>query len=72
MQEGKRRANSSIHYYFIGPEDRMKEVKDPNSPHGPSVRLAVFKEMLDSLLITNPVASVFSRVHEWEAETQVS
>ena len=59
MQKGKRRANNSIHYYFIGPEERMKEVKDPNNPHGPSVRPAVFKEMLDSLLITNPVVSVF-------------
>ena len=67
-QEGKKKANSSMHYYFVGPEERMKEVVDGGSPYGPHVRPAIFQEMLGSLVRTNPIVDRFSRVHEWDAE----
>ena len=38
MQEGKKHANNSIHYCFVGVEERVKEVVDGGSPYGSQVR----------------------------------
>ena len=68
IQRGMRKPNSSVYYYFVGPEEREKEATDSCSPYGPSVHPDVFRALHDSLKACNPVVRVFSSAMDWEAE----